>query len=487
MKKLSLLLVVLLAAGSAGLYGQMAIGTNFSISGEATATAGYDIDDEQFGFKNESSANIKIVLVAKQSTNNDEMVDMSGGWYGSIELNDFQIVIDSDEEDSDELLTVGTMHKSGAMADGMMAESKYEPAKKRTGLYIVEPTIVATLKNGPLWLQIFDAPASKADLIAHIEDDEDNDREAESHDADKDVGLDLDGHGVTVGYTTADLSIAVGILSEVPYDSESEDGVEDDAATKITDETAAPHEGSYAVSADLKVNVGPATLDLAFVQGLANGDEPAGDYDNTGVGAKLTTDFGDVSLSVGADVNMTGEDDIADTDTNEAMDWEAGGNATVTLTPNTTLKSDFIVSSVGSVATDVKVNLSDKNGLVESLDMSLTWGLFDIANGCTDTNTSVACKSHTSVQNDESDLFVEGKLDYHLSDTFGGMLTPGTTVTVNQIDGGNATVGLEVRAVLTEAVPATTFGLKWKTAQLVEAGTKAAQSGVITLWTKIKY
>ena len=72
MKKLSLLLVVLLAAGSAGLYGQMAIGTNFSISGEATATAGYDIDDEQFGFKNESSANIKIVLVAKQSTNNDE-------------------------------------------------------------------------------------------------------------------------------------------------------------------------------------------------------------------------------------------------------------------------------------------------------------------------------------------------------------------------------------------------------------------------------
>ena len=71
MKKLSLLLVVLLAAGSAGLYGQMAIGTNFSISGDATAAAGYDIDDEQFGFKNEFSANIKIELVAKQSVNND--------------------------------------------------------------------------------------------------------------------------------------------------------------------------------------------------------------------------------------------------------------------------------------------------------------------------------------------------------------------------------------------------------------------------------
>ena len=59
MKKLSLLLVVLLAAGSAGLYGQMAIGTNFSITGDAKATVGYDMDDEVFGFKNESSANIK--------------------------------------------------------------------------------------------------------------------------------------------------------------------------------------------------------------------------------------------------------------------------------------------------------------------------------------------------------------------------------------------------------------------------------------------
>ena len=30
---------------------------------------------------------------------------MSGGWYGSIELNDFQIIIDSDEEDSEEFLS----------------------------------------------------------------------------------------------------------------------------------------------------------------------------------------------------------------------------------------------------------------------------------------------------------------------------------------------------------------------------------------------
>ena len=104
MKKISLLLVVLLAAGSASLYGQMMIGTEFTVSGDATATVGYDIDDEQFGFKNEANSSIKLELVPKQSVNNGDMVDMSG-WHGYIELNDFKIVIDSGEEDSPEFLT----------------------------------------------------------------------------------------------------------------------------------------------------------------------------------------------------------------------------------------------------------------------------------------------------------------------------------------------------------------------------------------------
>ena len=116
MKKLSLLLVVLLAAGSAGLYGQMAIGTNFSISGNATATVGYDIDDEQFGFKNDSSSDISIGLVwctneasmadenedgmiggkfGNCTVNNSDKVGWSG-WVGTIELKDFRVIIDSD-------------------------------------------------------------------------------------------------------------------------------------------------------------------------------------------------------------------------------------------------------------------------------------------------------------------------------------------------------------------------------------------------------
>ena len=192
MKKLSLLLVVLLAAGSAGLYGQMAIGTNFSISGSATATAGYDIDDEQFGFKNESSANIKIVLVAKQSTNNSEMVDMSGGWYGSIELNDFQIVIDSDNEEDSTEFVQSAMPDPGT-DDAWTTRNGCNDRGSYTKLYVVEPTIVATLKNGPLWLRIFDAPRNARPIWSPTlrTTRTTTDYEAEGNDDGKDVGVDL--------------------------------------------------------------------------------------------------------------------------------------------------------------------------------------------------------------------------------------------------------------------------------------------------------
>ena len=443
MKKLSLLLVVLLAAGSAGLYGQMAIGTNFSISGNATATAGYDIEDEQFGFKNEFESNIKIELVAESSVNNSEMVDMSGGWYGSIELNEFQIVIDHDEEDTELLVTEDA-----------------DPVSVRSKLYVVEPTIVATLRNGPLWLRIFDAPSNAADKIAHIEDDEDGDYDSESNDDGNDVGVDLDGQGIMAGYKTDDLSLAVGITSDVPYDENEV-------------------EGSFVVSADLGVNVGPAELELSFVQGLANEDDLDENKDDTGIGSKLTTTFGDIELSAGADVAMTGVVDDPDTSVNEAMDWEGGASANITLTPATALNSNFIFSSETDVASDVEVELTDANGLVESLSMSLKWGMFDISGG------SDADDAAPDLD-DEADLFVEGKLDYAL-EGLGGTLTPGTTVTVDQVNGADASVGLEVRAVLTGAVPATEFGLKWATDQLVDSDAKAADSGTITLWTKIVY
>ena len=167
MKKISLLLVVLLAAGSAGLYGQMAIGTEFKISGDATATVGYDIDDEQIGFKNGFSSNISLELVAKQSVDNAEMVGMEG-WVGSIYLNDFKIVIDNDEEDSDLRYKAAECQidsdDDGIKKNQPMAAECMTDKTSRSKLVVVEPTIVAKLKNGPLFLKIYNAPGKQGKL-----------------------------------------------------------------------------------------------------------------------------------------------------------------------------------------------------------------------------------------------------------------------------------------------------------------------------------
>ena len=94
--------------------------------------------------------------------------------------------------------------------------------------------------------------------------------------------------------------------------------------------------------------------------------------------------------------------------------------------------------------------------------MGLTWGLFDINNGN-------AADDAAPTENDSMDMLVKGNLSYVL-DAMGGTLTPSAELTLNQIDDGDATLGLTFKAVLTEAVPATEFGLQWKTAQAVRRG-----------------
>ena len=488
MKKLSLLLVVLLAAGSAGLYGQMAIGTNFSVSGDAKTTAGYDIDDSHFGFKNDASANIKIELVAEQNTSNAMMEDdmMEPGWVGSIELKEFKIIIDSDDEDSDLRYKAGECQDDSdndGVKKNQMAINACETKKtSRSGLIISEPDITAKLKNGPLFLQIHSAPDNEANLVSHIEDDETSeddphgDRAAESDDDGKDVGLNLGGQGIALGYDSGDLKVALGITSDLAWDSSDK-----------------PNQGSFVVSADMGVALGPAGLKLQVVQGIAgeNDLQEKDDKcvcDDTGFAAELSTSFGEgraIKLTGGADVRMTGDKDDAETEQNESMDFEFGAGANVTLVAmdanKTTLGANYIYSTVKDVASDVMVKLDDSGGLVDRLGMGLTWGLFDINGG----NTGTDAVNH---RNDVMDMFLEGKLSYKI-DAMGGTLTPQATVTLDQVDDDKADVGLKIAAVLTEAVPATEFGLQWESTQLTdgEGDKKKAKQGEVTAWAKITY
>ena len=489
MKKISLLLVVLLAAGSASLYGQMMVGTDFSISGDAKATAGYDLDKEAFGFANEMNANIKFEVVAKNSSDNGMMGE--DGWVGAIYLKDFKIIIDSDDEDSDLRYKAAECQDDSDM-DGI-SEDQQAPAvcmktdTSRSGLVVTAPSITAKLKNGPLFLQIFDAPGNVADLVAAVENDENSEgdstvvdgviklngaRDAESDDLDHDVGVDLGGAGITLGYDGGDaLKVALGITSTQAWDAGN------------------PDEGSFAISGDLAVNLGPAGLKLQVVQGLRGDADMTPKNDDTGVAVELKTTFGVVELTAGADVQITNDKDDPANPEDESMYFEVGLGADVTLaevkddegmvTASTMFGADYIYSSEQMVASDVKVTLADTGGLVDRLGMGLTWGLFDINNG-------IAQNAPDLTVNDQMDMFVEGSLSYKL-DAMGGTLTPEAKLTLNQIDDTDATVGLEVKALLTGAVPATEFGLMWATSNLSDTDAGPAESGAITAWAKITY
>ena len=340
-----------------------------------------------------------------------------------------------------------------------MAPSLVDVEKARSGLVVTAPDIVAKLKNGPLFLKIFAAPGQVANLVEAIEDDEDDDNTAESDDQPNDVETDLEGSGVTLGYDSDDLNVELGITSDEAYDTET------------------PEDNSFSISADLSVDVGPAKLQLQVVQGLAAAEDMDAEADDTGVAGKLTTTFGDVELSAGADLVMTGDANVADTAEDESLDFEVGMNAGVMLTGNTSFSADYLYSSVQSVASDVEVVLEDKSGLVDRLSLGLTWGLFDINNGAAD---------GAATENDSMDMQVKGNLGYDL-DAMGGTLTPSAELTLSQVDDADATVGLTVKAVLIDAVPATEFGLQWDTAKLFDVGEMESEQGTITAWAKITY
>jgi hypothetical protein len=422
------------------------------------------------------------------------------GWVGAIYLNDFKIVIDSDEEDSDlrYMAAECQIDEDGdEIKEDQPNASMCETDKvSRSRLVVTEPTIVAKLKNGPLFLQIFDVPGNVADLVAAVENDENSEgdstvvdgmiklngaRDAESDDLDNDVGVDLGGAGISLGYDGGDaLKVVLGITSTQAWDAGN------------------PDKGSFAISGDLAVNLGPAGLKLQVVQGLKGDADETADNDDTGVAAELKTTFGVVELTAGADVQITNDENDPESPEDESMYFEVGLGADVTLaevkddegmvTASTKFGADYIYSSAQMVASDVKVTLTDTGGLVDRLGMGLTWGLFDISNGVMDFGArSASDKFYDEMtHNDQMDMFVEGTLSYKL-DAMGGTLTPGATLTLNQIDDMDATVGLEVKAVLTGAVPATEFGLMWATSNLSDTDAMMAKKGAITAWAKITY
>jgi hypothetical protein len=395
---------------------------------------------------------------------------------------------------------------------------------------VTNPSVTAKLINGPLSIKIHSAPGNVAGLIGPVEDNKPapddgkadkvgKSESAESNDGATDVHVDLGGQGITLGYDTDDLSIAVGISSDVTYDAKTY--------------------GGFVVSGDVAVDIGPAKVELEVVQAIqsTDGDNNTVGRNLTGFSGKITGELGSLTLSAGADFLMTGESDPTGpinaanaqkkavttapgptlrssqsapypyTQTSpckydaamkgftcpapstpppptapedEALEWEFGAGLDFALGDTTKLSAKYIYSTRETVGSDLWVELSDDKSIVENLKWSLAWGLFDLANGW--------AESPKLNQNDKSDMMVKGDVSYAF-EAMGGKLTPGVIVSLNRLDNQSADVTTEVKLVLTEAIPLTEFGVKWKSESLFEPEDDDPNNdlGVLTAWTKVKY
>ena len=272
------------------------------------------------------------------------------------------------------------------------------------------------------------------------------------------------GHGTTLGYDTEALSIAVGISSGLAYDEPAVDAA--------TEEDESARKGDWYVNGDIDVDIGPATVDLQVVQAIKGDDSDPTVGPVTGFAAKITANLGDLSLSAGGDIVLTGA-----TDTTEAStDYELGAGLGFALTDTTTMDADYIYSTGKDVASDVEVSLKDTAGIIENLSLALSWGLYDLSNG----NPANEDKGH----NDKLDMMVGANLGDGL-EALGGKLTPSIDVKHNRLDSDKAVVDTEIKLLLTEAIPQAELGMKWKSDSLFDPDNDSL--GVLTAWTKVSY
>jgi hypothetical protein len=205
MKKITLVLALLLTFGLFSATAQDAV-----VTGSATATVGFDLEDSTFGIVNSASSTLDLTL--STGTVAKEMMD---GWYGWIELASFKIAFDEVDH-----------------------------------FVVTAPTVTAKIINGPMYIQIWALDGFATDVVVEVEDGV---YAVEGDDDGIDVGTDLanGSGGFTFGYTADAFNVKLYFATETGY------GLDD-----------SENNAHFILGADAGITAGPATIGLAVVRGI---------------------------------------------------------------------------------------------------------------------------------------------------------------------------------------------------------------------------
>jgi len=284
MKKLALILALLLAMG-----GFAIAEMEPTITGDASISFGYDLDEGTWGLLNASSSTLTLTLVSGSAEKMGE-----GAWYGVIELADFSIdfddagthyAVEAENGDDDALdITWGTL---------ITAETPDE-VFVNVPVSVTVPSITAKITDGNLYFQFYSEPDFDADFVAEIEEDEATDY---SFDEDTLVAGSFE-FGGTFGPATVALQ----------------------AGTAGNYEDTDPQVMGFPLGLVIGLDVSPIMVDVALATGLSYDTAPA-----TGIAFQVKADVAPLSVTAAFDMVLDGG----------TTAWEASAGISADVSPLT--------------------------------------------------------------------------------------------------------------------------------------------------------
>jgi len=345
MKKLALLAAILLMFGLTAGFAEVGV----DISGEASATFGFNLETQAAGFENDGSVDVIFTFVEEQTIDSGTM----DGWYGWIEFADFSVIYDNDDDSDYYHQIVGWDDDLGLVDD--VYEAVTESVLEK-GILISEPDITAKITNGAIYIVLYEAPSFEPDHVESVEDDEDDDYVAED-DEQSNLEEDFVEHGgITIGYDAEAFDVEVYIASGDGYNTDD---------TILTDES----NDQWLIGAMVSVSAAGAELSADVVKGLNMED----DVLFFGADASYTLDAGMVSV-----VPYVGIDYASDTA--GAWDpayWEMAAGLDATFTNDDEAGVHFYYDELGDMDLEITVTEDSEAGFVPGLGAEIVFGGYE--------------------------------------------------------------------------------------------------------------
>lgn len=322
MKKITLVLALLLAVGLVAGTAQELTAT---VSGSATATIGFDIDNTAFGIVNSATSDVSLTLASGSAE-----TEAADGWYGYVSLSSFKLALDyaggadfvtwADGDDDD---------------DAISAFDEFGTAD--SGLIVTAPSVTAKVTDGTTYVQIYALDGFTTGYATEVENDG-SDISIEG--ADSDIGVDLANGtgGFTFGTVAGPATIKAYFATLTGYDGE-------DSADNA----------KFLVGSDITLAVDPATINVEVVRGI-------GTDETLGLGLKAALTAGPAAVTLAFDSQLPDAGDF---------DFEIRGDVDLTF-------GDYGVGIDAFYGTDnVDVEISS-SPTVGPLALSVLFGLYDL-------------------------------------------------------------------------------------------------------------